>query len=419
MSTNRAPVESGLQQTRVEWVAETTPGEFPTDPSWNAFSPELTEFSYSTDGNKEARETLGQVDPADHDRAQESATATLSYRQARFPVDPSGNVVDPIAYPIVTDASEDYPSHTVVGRREVAAGGAAGAGFREFAVLSGARPVGASFDGDPSATEPIPQELSYEAERARTHIVHQPAGEETLVIRSSDASDTNEVVIESEDGTTTDTVTLPGADPNAGTTTESFGDIDAIEVQGEHAGDIQVGTDDGSGAIDTELLETPLTGSNTDGVDSIAGVPALGDGSHADPISEEGPQFLGTDATWTPYGLTDDDNRVHSLSLDVERDVDRNAQQTTRRETIDVGTRSTSVDADLGGPYQTASKIAAHHRDQEGDLVWTFDNGETITLKNAVLVDAPDFTRTAGDSNYIPSVTFEPHGDPAIEITNA
>lgn len=416
MSTNRAPVESGLQDIRTEWVAETTPGEFPTDPSWNAFSPELSEFEYSTDGNKEGREVLGQIDPTDHDRATESATATLEYRQARFPVDASGDVVDPIAYPIVTDASEDYPSHTVVERREIVSGGRLGAGFREFAVLSGARPVAASFDGDPSATEPIPQELSYEAERGRTHVVHQPASSQTLVVRSTDASDTNDVIIESEDASTTETVTLPGADPNTVVTTSSFGDIDAVEVQGDHAGDIQIGTDDGSGAIDTELLEKPLTGSNTDGVDSIAGVPALGGGSHADPITETGAQFLGTDATWTGSALAD---RVHTLNLEVERDVSREPRQTTRRETIDVGARSVSADADVAGPYESATRIAEHHRDKEGDLVFEFDTGETITLKNAVLVDAPDQTRSAGDTNYIPSVTFEPHGSPAISISNS
>jgi len=46
-------------------------------------------------------------------------------------------------------------------------------------------------------------------------------------------------------------------------------------------------------------------------------------------------------------------------------------------------------------------------------------DGETITLVNAVLVDAPDQTRSSGDTNYIPSVSFEPHGDPAITISNS
>jgi len=38
MSTNRAPNESGLQDIRLEWVEETTPGETPADPEWNKFT---------------------------------------------------------------------------------------------------------------------------------------------------------------------------------------------------------------------------------------------------------------------------------------------------------------------------------------------------------------------------------------------
>jgi len=416
MSTNRSPVESGLQDVRIEWVEETTPGVFPTDPSWNLFAPEITEFSYSTDRNKEGNAALGQVDPFDHDGSAESASATLSYRQARFPVDSSGTVVDPVAYPITTDASEDYPSHTVVQRREVVAGGRLGAGFREFAVLSGARPVSATFDGDPSSTEPIPQELEYEAERGRTHVVHQPSSSQVLVVRSTDASDTNDVVIEDEGAGTSETVTLPGTDPNTVVTTASFGDVDAIEVQGDHAGDIQVGTDTGTGSIDTALLEKPLTGSNTDGVDSIRGIPALGAGSHASPVPSDGPLFLGTDATWTGEDLAD---RVHALELSVEREVDRNARQGTRRQTVDVGARTVTIDADLAGPFESATRIAEHHRAKTGAFNWTFASGEIIAINNAEIVDAPDFTRSAGDTNFIPSVTLEGSGDPAIAISNA
>lgn len=413
MSTNNAPVESGLQPERVEWVEEDVPGQFPTDPEWNRFSPELTEFSYSTDANKEPRDVLGQIDPVEHDRSTEAASISLSYRQARFPVDSSGTVLDPVAYPIIIEPEEKYPSHTVVARRTVEDGGADGAGFKEFAVVSGARPVSASFDGDPSASEPIPQELEYEAERARTHIISQPSSSSSLVVRSTDSGDTNDVIIESEDAATTETVTLPGSSPNTVATTTTFDDIDAIEVQGDHAGDIQLGIGGGSGSIQTPLLAQPLTGTATDGVDSIKGVPALGGGSHPPDVTAVGPLFLGSDATWTGSDLSD---RVHTLSIDVERDVSREPRQTTRREAIDIGPRTVSADADLAGPFSSAERIAEHHRDKTGDLILEFDQGETITLKNAELVDAPDFTRSAGDTNYIPSVSLEPHGDPAITI---
>jgi hypothetical protein len=414
MSANQA--ENALSDTRLEWVEEATPGEFPADPEWNAFSPEEVEFTYSSDGNKEARDVTGQIDAFDHDRANETASPTLNYRQARFPVDGSGNVLDPIAYPITVDEAEDYPSHTLVRRQNVTSGGKTGAGFREFAVVRGARPVSATFDGDPSASEPIPQELGYEAERARTHIVHQPDSDTSIVVKSTDDSDSVDVTIEDEDAATAETVTLPGSSPNTVATTATFGDIDAVEVEGDHAGDIQIGTDDGSGSIDTELLEKPLTGSNTDGVDSVLGVPALGSGSHASSISETGPLFLGTDATWTGSALSD---RVHALELSVEREVDRNAQQTTRRQTIDVGGRTVSFDADLAGPYESAERIAEHHRDKSGDFIYTFETGETITAANATIVDAPDFTRSAGDTNFIPKVSFEASGDPAITISKS
>lgn len=413
MST-QGPVESGLAETRIEWVEETTPGETPADPGWKAFSPEIAEFSYSTDPNKEGQDALGTIDLVEHYRATESASATLSYTQARFPVDNSGTVVDPIAYPIVTDDANDYPSLTIVGRRDVTEGGPDGGGFREFAVIQGARPVSATFDGDPSAAEPIPQELGLEAEVARTHIIGQPSTETELVVKSTDPTDTNEVVIESEDGDTTDTVTLPGSDPNTVATTETFPDVDAIQVIGEHAGDVTLGTSDGGGSIDTELTVTPLTGTNTDGVDSIEGVPALGSGSHASDITAEGPLFLGTKTTYDGGDLAP---RVHTLNLTVEREVSREPRQTTRREAIDVGPRSISVDSDVGGPYQTATKIKQAFRDRSGDLVYEFGTGN-ITLANTEIADAPDFTRSAGDTNYIPSVTLQPSGDPAITITN-
>ena len=194
-------------------------------------------------------------------------------------------------------------------------------------------------------------------------------------------------------------------------------------MEGEHAGDIQVGIDDGSGAIDTELLETSLTGSNTDGVDSVEGVPPLGSGSHGTEPSGEGTTFLGTTASWTGSDVAP---RLHTLNLSVEHDSSREPVQSSRRTAIDVGQRTVEFDADLAGPYETASKIKAHFRDVSGDLIYGFgapgddpsNAPKQIVAHNVEIVDAPDFTRSAGDTNYIPSVTFRAVGDPAIELIN-
>ena len=414
--------ENALQDIRLEWAEEPTVGDPPTDPDWQPFSGEIDEVSASIDGGKEAVDSLGFRDFIEMYRSVEESELTVSYAQYQFPLDSSGNIVDPIGYPMVLPEGE-WPSLTVTMRQDVGSGGATGAGYREFLVAYGARPTASTLDGDPSAAEPIPQELTLPAATIRPHIIHQPASATALVVRSSDPTDTVDVTIESEGATTTDTVTLSGSDPNTATTTESFGDIDAIYAEGDHAGDIQVGTDDGSGAIDVELLEKPLTGTNTDGVDSVEGIPPLGSGSHATVPSGPGTTFLETTASWAGGDVG---TRLHTLDLSAELETSREPVQTSRRQPIDVGQRTVEFDADVAGPYETADKIKAHVRDLSGDLIYAFGPPGTdptnadkqIVAHNVEIVDAPDFTRSAGETNYIPSVTFRAVGDPAIELIN-
>jgi hypothetical protein len=206
-------------------------------------------------------------------------------------------------------------------------------------------------------------------------------------------------------------------------TPSGFPDVDAITVDGEHSGDIQVGTSDGSGAIDVELLENPLTGINVDEVASVEGIPALGDGSHAGPISGDGTTFLETEASFASGELGE---RLHTLDLSVSLDTSREALASKRRQTIDVGQREVEFSADLAGPFESAKLIKQHFRDKSGDLVYAFgppnsDPGaadKKIIARNAEIIDAPDQTRSAGDTNFIPSVDFVAVGDPAIEIVN-
>jgi hypothetical protein len=419
---SKAPVESGLQDVRLEFVREQNPGKTPSDPEFGGFSPEIEEISASIDGGKEAKESVGSRDPVEFHRSVEESSLTISYSQFRFPVDSNGNVVDPIAFPML-DIKGDYPSLTVVSRREVQAGGRLDNGFREYLVGKGCRPVEASLDGDPSAAEPIPQELSLPAEQVRSHIVHQPATETPLVVRSTDETDTNSVTIESEDGLVSETVDLPGSGPNTAETPSGFPDVDVISVDGEHSGDIQVGTSDGSGAIDVELLENPLTGINVDEVASVEGIPALGEGSHAGPISGDGTTFLETEASFASGELGE---RLHTLDLSVSLDTSREALASQRRQTIDVGQREVEFSADLAGPFESAKLIKQHFRDKSGDLVYAFGppnsepsaSSRRIVAKNVELVDAPDKVLSSGDTNFIPSVTFRAVGDPAIEIIN-
>jgi hypothetical protein len=273
------------------------------------------------------------------------------------------------------------------------------------------------------------------AETIRPHIIHQPSSATELVVRSLDPADTNTVIIENEGATTTETVTLPGTSPNTVATSATFDDIDAVFVEGAHAGDVQVGTDDGTGSIDTTLFEKPLTGSNVDGVTSVEGIPPLGSGSIETPPTGQGNTFLGTQASFRglsavagqpgePIGT-----RLHTLDLSVELDTAREAVQSSRRTEIDVGQRTVEFSADVAGPFESAAKIKEHFRDDVGNIIYSFDDAGTdpidadkkIKAFNCELIDAPDHVRTAGDTNYIPSVTFRAVSDennPAIKMIN-
>jgi len=418
--TNRAPVESGLQDIRLEWVEETTPGVTPTDPSWNKFTASdlVTDFTFTADPQYEQRTVLGDIDPAANDRGAESASATVSYHMGQFPVDSDGNVQDPIVYPIVADRGADYPSHTIVERREVTEGGPDGTqGFREYGVVRGARPVSATIDGDAGSPVPLPEELSYEAGKSRVFIIRQPAEETPLVVESSDPDDTNEVIIESEGAQVSETVTLPGggASPNNAVTTSGFPDVDAIEVQGSHTGTINVGISDGesSPAIATELTPRPIFGTQRDGVESEVGVPALGGGSHASAISEQGPQFIETATTLGGQSFSD---QIHTQTVTVERETSRTPQQTTRRQVIDVGARSTSIDITSSGPTETVRRLGQSLRNAEfPTLTYRFKAGEEIVFNGLSVTGVPDLERSAGDTNVQPSVTLTPTSDPSTD----
>jgi len=400
MSTNRAPVESGLQDIRLEWVEETTPGVTPTDPSWNKFTASdlVTDFTFTADPQYEQRTVLGDIDPAANDRGAESASATVSYHMGQFPVDSDGNVQDPIVYPIVADRGADYPSHTIVERREVTEGGPDGTqGFREYGVVRGARPVSATIDGDAGSPVPLPEELSYEAGKSRVFIIRQPAEETPLVVESSDPDDTNDVIIESEGAQVSETVTLPGggASPNSAVTTSGFPDVDAIEVQGSHTGTINVGISDGESppAIATDLTPRPIFGTQRDGVESEVGVPALGGGSHASAISEQGPQFIETATTLGGQSFSD---QIHTQTVTVER--------------------STSIDITSSGPFETGRGLAQSLIDAEfPTLTYEFEAGEEIIFNNLSVTSVPDLERSAGDTNVQPSVTLTPTSDPSTD----
>lgn len=408
------PPENALTNIRAEWVTESTTGETPSDPSWNRFSDYFVSYpGWSGEAGVEGQNAIGRGDLVDHFRGPEEHTLTLEYWLQRFFVDGAGTVVDPAAVPMTHDYQEAYPSHSILIRREVADGGADGAGFREFIVGRGCHPVSVSLPGDPSESQPIAEELEYQCERVRQFVVHQPASGTTLDLVSTDASDTFDVTIESEDATTTETITLSGT--TTVTTTASFSDIDAIDLAAEPVGDITVS--DGSGTTIAEF-----TGSDTTNIAGELGVPALGAGSHGSTIGGDPGEytFLGTASTLGGSNLSESasgNDRVHALDLSVEVETTVENRQGSGRPVIDIGPRTAQAEVDIAGPYESAAQNRQYYRNVSGEnLVYSLPGGD-ITLVNATRTDTDEVAREAGDANAIYGITLEGHGDPALTLT--
>lgn len=417
---SQAPVENALQNVRIEWVASSLDSDDvprpPTDPEWNRFGDYIASYpGWSGDAGVEGQNAAGSGDTTDHFRGPEEHDLTVQWWLQRFFLDGSGNANDPIGELITYDFQTAPPCHEVLARREVDDGGAKGAGFREYVYASGAKPSTVTLPGDPSESQPIVAEAGYAAEKVTQIIIHQPATSVTPVISSTSDNDTTQsVTIESENGDTAETLSLNGT--TEVTATASFDDIDAIWVDGEHEGDIDVA--DGNG---NSLLEDPLTGTDTDGVDSQRGVPALGTGSHASAIGTDpsGYLFLGTTSSWDGGALSESAaaDRVHALDLDVEIGIAREPRQGTRRQAIDYEPRSVSVEADLAGPYESAKQNYRYFTGKAADLVYGFPDGD-VTVVDAQLTDTDDVDRSGGDGPAIYGITLEGHGDPAITATH-
>jgi len=411
-------VENALQNARAEWVEETTTGKTPSDPTWNKFSDYLEDVP-GWDGGPDISETnaVGSGEVINITRGSEEHSFTMQYWLQRAPVDASDNVVDPIAIPYLHDYNDELESHTVVFRRAVTSGGNDGAGFRVYTVGLGCKPVSGTIPGDPGESSPQALELEYTAEYGRTHVIHQPSSGTKLELSStSDADTAVDVAIEDEGATTSETITLSGT--TAVTTTASFSDIDAIHIEsGTPEGDISV--TDGSG---TDILEDPLTGTDTNGIDYERGVPTLGAGSHASDIGNDAEQFLALNTSVERGGSTLSD-RVHGFDFSAEIESGQEAVIGSRFAPVDEGTKTVTAEVDVAGPYESSKQLYEFLNGTESDVIYTIGGTSQgagvadITLTNSQITDADEQTYGAGDSNVIFGVTFTGQNEDASVVT--
>jgi len=404
-------VESPLQDTRLEYVEETTFGEPVTDPGWSVLTDYLKEFNFSPSPNKEATSVVGESDMKSMFRGAEEPELSANYYKQQGFVDSNGDPQYPAGYLVAQGNPCNIPSYTVVYRRESDCGGNFDAGFREYIVAFGVKNTEVTDPGDPSDAEPIIEEATLPAKKVRSYVIHQPDSGTTLDVENTGTTSVD-VTLEDEGAATSETLTVAGGSTQ--TSLETYTDVDVIYAESEHDGDILV--TDGSGG-DVLDANTQLAGSDTDGVESDLGIPPLGSGSHGTAIGTDPSdyRFQGVDTiNWQGASLSD---RVHALDFTVSVETSREPITGSRGTSIDTGMRTAELDVDTAGPFETATRIAQMYHNEEGDFVYSYPDND-VTINNAELSEAPDFTRTAGDTNYIPSTTWQGKaGDDAESIT--
>lgn len=413
MDIDQNTPESGTLPGRHEFIREPTPGEVPDDPEWNRYSDAIQSVTAAAGVAYARQDAIGTADAIDHNRGTEEPELTVGYDLQRFPVDGEGNPVGAEADGILRDEyNQPLATHCYVGREEVP-GGNDDAGMRVYTVVRGGRIETVTLNNDPSEENPTLVELEYQPQRVRSYAIHQPSEATTLEISSSEDDDTMEATIESEDAEQSETISLDGT--TAVTTTESFDDIDAVWLEEPPDGDVEI--TDGSGTTLMEIAGGLTYADGEQPVDGDRGIPALGAGSHADPIDEPYEYFVG-DRVERPVG-SPVRPRLQTLTTTIENSVDTDSVHSTRAPSVDTSDRIVTAEADVAGPKVSHDSMMEALQKTRNDLEHELSGG-IIRLPNTIVEEPADREREASEQAVVyVGETFVSSGEPAIELEAA
>lgn len=391
MPNQATNADSGFRNHRVEFVREDTPGVTPTDPDFQLFSDTLeTALGWEADAQIEAQRGLGDYQVQNHFTGAEDHTLSIDYHLQRFFVDGSGAPLDPAGDAVLRDASGGVTNtHTVVDRAEFD-------GDRTYVVARGCYPNLSELSGDPSTSLPMVVSLEYEAKSVRMYRVTQPSSE-TLTVRSTSADDTTQTLtLEEDDGVNSADVDLDGT--TAVSTTDPFDSLDAFQLDAPTEGEVIVEDSEGETLVRIRGAEA------YDGADGDLGVPALGTGSHGDPIGESYEIFLDD---YISKGGESIAAEVRSASMSVSNNYQKDPVMGTAEHAIHVGAQDSEFTASVAGNFAGYESLSDHLTGAEFDLVWEMDGG-TVTFSNAVLMEPGEVGPESGDVVSTIDNTFDP-----------
>lgn len=402
--------EGGLRSHRTEFARENTFGSAPADPSMLKYSTTVTNFTWASDSVNEGQRGLGNADPANFHKGPESHELTITYDLEKWFTDGSSNAKDAAYDGLQRDSDNLLPnSHTVIDREDKSAidagqtvSGNTSYATRLYTVATGALVDEVAVTGDPSDSQPVTVELTYQAQKVRSYQVDQPDSSTLLTVKSTDSNDTTQTLtIESEGASTTEDVSLNG------TTTEStssqFGDIDAIHLDGEATGDVEVAINTGTQSSPTvgDKLAV-INGSSTyNGVEGDLGVPALGSGSH-ESLSGSAELFIGDTIK---RGGSAFNYELPSATVTVANNVETTERSSGYGMGLHPANREITMEASMFGESATHDMLTQHLKNTAQDIDWVLDGG-TMTIKGAVLNEPGERAAEEGQAVMTTENTF-------------
>lgn len=404
--------EGGVRPQNVYWVEETTDENrrpvAPADPQYKLISNTVTTFDPSPQMEPDTRMGLGRVAPHDANRMQESHEVSITYDLERFPVDGSGNAVDPYALAARRNADNQIGAtlsllHVWETDGQITAestlheyyftnrgfahptGTDPGASPRRARMETHARgmiPSEAPLPFQPGDSSVISIESSWTGPEIRKYEFDQPADAgETLVIRSTDAGDTGvTVTVEATDGSSQEELTLDATDAAANyvTTSAAMSSL-RVSTDGTHVGNVEVYAEDGSATGTPGQLLAVIFGENEyDGIEADSGVPMLGSGgSFEDPgATTWSPQTtIGSDVSFDGDSLGE---VVTGATLTVSNDIAENNTSSGRFLDLRGTTQEITLEASFYGETDSYRALQDHLSMREGEVRMRLTDGEVV-----------------------------------------
>jgi hypothetical protein len=411
------PYDGALRsEYRLQYVAETTAGSAPSNPSWNRYSDNVRSFTIGPDAGVEGQEGTGSPDSQGAFTGTNADSIAVEYdlqqksSSGNTLLDNSSNSNDAIADAFQRDSDNEINNtHTVVRRikqNSIAASntvnGSTSHDTRQYVVALGARPNG-TLTGDPTDAQPTMATVEYECERVDIYQIDQPDSGTTLEVTSSSTSDTSQTLtIEDEDRNTNEDFTLSGTGTVSGS--ETFDNIDAAYLDAETAGDVTVSI--GGGGDDLMVIQ----GQNSqDHGEGQLGVPTLGSsGSNASAIGQSY-ELYHDDSVERPDGTSIADG-FETLEFSVENNFADDEQGGTPRRTLEAGQRNVTVDAAVFGETEMVDYRTEEIQTTETNVRWTMSNGGYVQADSAYVTAVDPDDDDVGQGRRVVNLTFEGQG---------